>query len=228
MSTVVEALNGNGAAYVANSSLPQSRQDMGKALLKAALILQLVILSLFVTLAAFFHRKCKKAGLYPDNLKAVLATLYISSALIGTRTIYRTVEYFSTASLNFSNVDPATITPIMRYEWFFWIFEASLMLANTFLLNARHPMRYLPKDNTIYLAEDGITEIAGPGYLDQRKWYLTFFDPFDIIGMARGQNMNKKFWETHADEKTQKNVISKDSSQAEKGLASNGITCHGA
>jgi hypothetical protein len=228
MSTVVEILNGNGAAYVANSTLPQSRQDVGKSLLKAALILQLVILSLFVALAAYFHRKCRKAGLYPANLKAVLTTLYISSALIGTRTIYRTVEYFSTASLNFSNIDPATITPIMRYEWFFWIFEASLMLINTFLLNARHPMRYLPKDNTIYLAEDGVTEIAGPGYLDQRKWYLTFFDPFNIIGMAKGQNMNKKFWETHADERTQKYVNSKDLSQVENGLASNGVAPHGA
>jgi hypothetical protein len=197
MSLVVEVLNSNGAAYVANTSIPQSQQDIGKGLLKAALILQLVIVSLFVTLAAYFNRKCKKAGLYPKNLKEVLITLYISSALIWIRTIYRTVEYFSTASLNFSNVDPKPITPIMRYEWFFWVFEATLMVTNTFLLNARHPMRYLPRDNTIYLAQDGVTEVAGPGYLDRRRWYLTFFDPFDIIGIARGKDKNQKFWETH-------------------------------
>jgi hypothetical protein len=194
ISLVVEILNSNGAAYVANTSIPQSQQDIGKGLLKAALILQLVIVSLFVTLTAYFNRKCKKAGLYPKNLKEVLTTLYISSALIGIRTLYRTVEYFSTASLNFSNVDADTITPIMRYEWFFWIFEATPMVTNAFLLNARHPMRYLPRDSTIYLTQDGVTEVAGPGYLDRRRWYLTFFD---IIGIARGKNMNQKFWETH-------------------------------
>lgn len=213
ISSVVEALNGNGAAYVANSSLPQSKQDIGKALLKAALILQLVILCLFVILAVYFHRKCKKAGLLPNNLKAVLNTLYVSSTLIGIRTIYRTVEYFSTASLNFYNLDPATITPILRYEWFFWVFEAMLMIVNTFLLNARHPMRYLPRDNTIYLSEDGVTEIAGPGYLDERKWYVTFFDPFDIRGMMKGKNMNQKFWETHDAGRMSSNKTPKDTSQ---------------
>jgi hypothetical protein len=222
MSSVVEALNANGAANVANTSLSKRRQDTGKALLKSALILQLVILGLFVTLAAHFHRKCKKAGLLPKNLKAVLTTLYISSALIGTRTIYRTVEYFSTASLNFSNVDPDTITPVMRYEWFFWVFEAALMITNSFLLNARHPMRFLPRDNTIYLAEDGVTEVAGPGYLDSRKWYATFFDPFDVIGMAQGKNMNKKFWETHDTGRISNHDNSKDLSHIEMGVSKNG------
>lgn len=227
MSVLVEALNGNGAAYVANTSLPKSRQDIGKNLLKTALILQLAILCLFVTLAAYFNRKCKKAGLYPHNLKAVLTTLYISSALIGTRTIYRTVEYFSTGSLNFSNVDPATITPIVRYEWFFWVFEATLMVTNTFLLNARHPMRYLPRDNNVYLAEDGVTEVKGPGYLDNRVWLLTLVDPFDIVGMAQGKNMNRKFWETHDAGRMPCHANPRDLSYVEMGVPKNNALDHG-
>ena len=223
LSSVVEALNGNGAAYVANSSLPKSKQDTGKALLKAALVLQLVILSLFVSLAAYFQRRCKKAGLLPPNLRAVLTTLYISSALIATRTIYRTVEYFTEANLNFANVDPSTLTPIFRYEWFFWVFEATLMVINTFLLNARHPMRYLPRDNAIYLAEDGVTEIAGPGYLDSRMWIMTVLDPFDFVGMAKGKNMNKKFWETHGDARLPTYENSNDPLHV-KEVATNGVS----
>jgi hypothetical protein len=226
ISSIIEALNGNGAAYVANSTLSQAKQNIGKALLKSALVLQLGVLGCFVLLAATFHRKCKKAAILPPNLRAALITLYISSSLIGIRTIYRTVEYFSTASLNFSapNLDPSTFSPIMRYEWFFWIFEASLMIVNSVLLNARHPMRYLPRDNKIYLAEDGRTEVLGPGYEDKRRWWITFLDPFDLWGMWRGKSLGQKFWETHAEGRVLASETAVDSSnsrdqvgEAEKG-----------
>lgn len=198
VSSIIEALNANGAAYVANTSLPQSKQDIGKALLKSALVIQLGVLGLFVTLAAYFHYKCKKAGLLPNDLQAVLLTLYCSSGLIGVRTIYRVVEYFTTANLKFTaDLDPTSLSPVLRYEWFFWVFESVLMVTNTYLLNFRHPMRFLPRNNKIYLAEDGVTEIQGEGYEDRRPWYVTFLDPFDIVGMMKGRNMNQRFWETH-------------------------------
>jgi hypothetical protein len=196
MSSVVEALTANGAANVANSSLSEKRQETGRSLLKAALCLQLAILASFVLLAATFHRRCNKANLMPKNLKAALITLYISSALIGIRTIYRTVEYFTTAHLNFAGITDVTqITPIFRYEWFFWVFEASLMMINTWLINARHPMRYLPRNNKIYLSEDGVTEIEGEGYQDRRNFFVTLIDPFDLWGAYRGRNMERRFWE---------------------------------
>lgn len=71
------------------------------------------------------------------------------------------------------------------------------MVLNTFLLNIRHPMRFLPRNNKVYLAEDGVTEIQGEGYEDRRKWYVTFLDPFDLVGAAKGRNMNQRFWQTH-------------------------------
>lgn len=71
------------------------------------------------------------------------------------------------------------------------------MVTNTYLLNFRHPMRFLPRNNKIYLAEDGVTEIQGEGYEDRRPWYITFLDPFDVVGMMKGRNMNQRFWETH-------------------------------
>ncbi|KAH6721433.1 RTA1 like protein-domain-containing protein [Leptodontidium sp. 2 PMI_412] len=220
LSAVVEALNGNGAAYVANTSLPESKQNMGKNLLKSALVLQLAILGAFVVLAVFFHHRCKRANLLPANLHAALVTLYISSALIGVRTIYRTVEYFTVSQLNFTNIHrDSDLSPLLRYEWFFWVFEGVLMIINTFLLNFRHPMRFIPRDNTIYLAEDGVTEIQGPGYLDKRPFLVTFFDPFDISGALKGRNMNKKFWETH-----QEGRVEGVKNQASDGDAERGVS----
>jgi len=71
------------------------------------------------------------------------------------------------------------------------------MISNSFLLNARHPMRFLPRDNNIYLAEDGVTEIHGAGYQDERNFLVTIFDPFDLWGVMKGRNMQRRFWETH-------------------------------
>lgn len=196
LSAVVEALNGHGASRVANSSLSESAQETGRSLLKAALCLQLGVLGAFVFLVAYFHLKCRKHSLLPSNLNNVLITLYISSALIGTRTIYRTVEYFSIADLHpAAGLEVKDISPIIRYEWFFWIFEAVLMTCNTFLLNWRHPMRFLPRNNKIYLGKDGVTEIEGTGYEDRRRWWVTFLDPFDIYGMCKGRNLHRGFWE---------------------------------
>jgi len=198
ISSVIEALNANGAAYMANSSLNENKRNIGRALLKSALILQLAVLVCFVILAYAFHRNCKRANILPKNLSTILQTLYISSALIGVRTIYRTVEYFTTANLHITEgMNPDTLSLILRYEWFFWVFEAILMACNTFLLNARHVMRFLPRDNKIYLAEDGVTEVQGTGYADKRNFLITILDPFDLYGVAKGRNMNKRFWDTH-------------------------------
>ncbi len=84
------------------------------------------------------------------------------------------------------------------------------MMLNSFLLNARHPMRFLPRDNKIYLAEDGVTEIHGPGYQDHRNFLVTIFDPFDVVGMMKGRNMKQKFWETHGEGRVEVDQISSE------------------
>lgn len=196
ISAVVESLNANGASYSSNANLPESKRELGRDLIKAALIIQLGVISSFILLAVCFHRRCHRANLLPRNLEDVLYTLYGSTALIVVRTIYRTVEYFSIIDIHIrSGFNPMSISPIVRYEWFFWIFEALLMVANSALLNVRHPARYLPRNNKIYLAEDGVTEIEGPGYKDKRNFFVTFLDPFDFVGLFKGRDKHK-YWET--------------------------------
>lgn len=221
ISSVVEALNANGAAYSANTTLPKSKQDMGHALLKASLILQLVVVGLFLLLAVVYHRRTLKNNIHNKNLTNALTTLYISTGLLMTRTIYRVVEYFSVDTLHFvDGVDPSTFSPILRYEWFFYVFESSLMLINTWLINIRHPRRYLPKSTKTYLAKDGATEITGPGYKENRHFLLTIIDPFDLIGLLQGNDKKTAFWEQQQQQQQQQNGQRPHGNQTE--LVSNG------
>lgn len=68
------------------------------------------------------------------------------------------------------------------------------MLTNSILWNIRHPMKHLPLDSRVYLSEDGVTEIAGPGYEDLRFFIIAMVDPFDLIGLAMGRHTKKEFW----------------------------------
>ncbi|KAH8903892.1 hypothetical protein BR93DRAFT_931000 [Coniochaeta sp. PMI_546] len=197
ISSVVEALNGNGASFAANQSLPQYKQDIGHNLLKAALLIQIVVIAAFLALAITFHRRCRRHGIHSPKLYAALHTLYASEVLLTIRTIYRIVEYWSIAQLHFGpGFDPMTLSPLVRYEWFFYVFEASLMLANQVLLNVRHPRLFLPRSTKTYLAQDGVTEVTGPGYDDKRPFLVTLFDPFDVAGMIKGTKKSDKFWES--------------------------------
>ncbi|KAJ5988936.1 RTA-like protein [Penicillium waksmanii] len=197
----IEAITANGAVRVASSGSTPHEQSVGKALLKTALILQLALMVAFTALAAKFQINCKRGGVLNHKMKRCLIVLYISCALITVRTIYRTVEYFSAASLN-SQTDIQHISPVLKQEWFFWFFETVFMYSNSTLLNVFHPMQVLPRNNKIYLAQDGVTEIEGPGYKDPRNFILTFFDPFDIYGLIVNKGKKEKYWETQAQQST--------------------------
>ncbi|KFA79128.1 hypothetical protein S40288_05719 [Stachybotrys chartarum IBT 40288] len=199
ISAVVEALNGWGASLSANQSLDDDQIEMGHSLTQASLLIQIFVITSFVLLAIVFHRRCLKHGPFDRRVKSPLVTLYISMALILVRTIYRIAEYFGIAQIRFNdpNLDPMDISPMIRYEWYFYVFEASVMLINNVMWNIRHPRRYLPESNKIYLAQDGMTEVEGGGYKDGRPFWLTLVDPFDIASMMRKRNgvVEENFWE---------------------------------
>lgn len=134
-----------------------------------------------------------------DRLRSSLITLYISTCLIFVRTIYRTIEYFGMAEYRFSDpdFDPQSMSPLIRYEVYFLLFEGTLMLLNCYMFNLRHPRRYLPRSNKIYLAQDGVTEVEGPGFKDPRPFWQTVIDPFDLTGLRKGRSsQSDKFWES--------------------------------
>lgn len=129
---------------MANQSLSYDQQELGRTLLRVTLILQLVVIGLFLTLATYFWNTCRKHGLNNRNLNQALLTLYISNALILTRCIYRAVEFFEVSAVRDWDSPDFHPSPIIQYEALFYIFEGSLMLCNTFLINVRHPRQFLP------------------------------------------------------------------------------------
>ncbi|KAL5391710.1 hypothetical protein DPSP01_001002 [Paraphaeosphaeria sporulosa] len=205
ISTLVEILNALGVSLLANPNVKkQSTQDLGHILMKTALILQILVIIIFVGIAGLFHHRCRKANIKSSKVQQPLLTLYISTALILIRTIYRTIEHFgmSRAPANpGTDWDPMSLSPIVRYEWFFWTFEAGLMLSNSFLWNGSHPRLYLPQDYHVYLAQDGKTELQGPGWESEQSWIMTFIDPCGLTAMLAGNNNKGKkqrpFWETN-------------------------------
>ncbi|KAF4830147.1 Lipid-translocating exporter-like protein RTA1 [Colletotrichum tropicale] len=206
-SSIIEALNGWGASYSANRSLSDKEMEAGHALIKTSLLLQIFVIACFVALTAAFQRRCARLGLARTRgVAGPLTTLYISVLLIMTRTVYRIVEYFGVANTKWdADMKVEDISPAIRYEWFFYVFEASLMLANVVMFNVRHPRRYLPEKYTVYIAKDGVTEVDGPGWKDPRPFWLTVVDPFDLGGLLRGRDRSKdRFWEADAGGETRK------------------------
>ena len=69
------------------------------------------------------------------------------------------------------------------------------MFLNTAIMNIWHPGRFLPRSNKIHLARDGVTEVEGPGCVDDRPFIVTLLDPFDLVGLIKGRDRETAFWE---------------------------------
>jgi RTA1 like protein len=189
LSVVVEALNSIGVSFRANTKATQSHQALGEHLTTAALVLQLVVIAIFVVLATIFHRRCAKANIHTKAVSAPLNTLYISTSLIFIRCIYRLVEQFGNTTVDLDDLDALkALSPVLRHEWFFYVFEATLMLANSVLWNVRSPGRHLPGNYRIYLALDGTTELEGEDKSDNRSLLATLIDPLGLILRKKKDN----------------------------------------
>lgn len=195
LSLLVEVLNGIGASFLANPRLPESLGRLGDAILKTGLALQIAVIALFFLCTGVFHVRCARAGVLSGGgggsqsggqrrrVSTPLLVMYVSTALVLVRTIYRSVEYFG-----FDRLAKAAaadeISPLLRYEWFFYVFDASVMLVNSCLWTVFHPRKYLPANNRIYLEHDGVTETEGPEPKVERSSWMMFLDPFGCLGSA--------------------------------------------
>ncbi|KAL9468414.1 hypothetical protein ACSS6W_010108 [Trichoderma asperelloides] len=153
---LVEALNGVGASLSANPSASPGTQKLGSHLIMAVLVIQLIVITIFVCLTAIFHTRCKKALVQSKAIKSLLPTLYMSMTLIFIRCVYRLVEHTGNTKVDITNIEALKqLNPLLRYEVYFYIFEATLMLLNSLLWNIWNAGRLLPRNPNIYLAQDG-------------------------------------------------------------------------
>ncbi|KAI6354959.1 hypothetical protein MCOR25_008392 [Pyricularia grisea] len=209
-SCIVEILNALGVmqsivgTVIENSRTPEKAADyvaQGHALMKASLILQLSFAVIFVCLAGSVHQRCLKRGIRNRKVTIPLATLYTSMGFITARTVFRTVEHFAFEDLTGSVSEAGWLAhyppPVVLYEWYFYVFEATFMFLAIAVFNLFHPGQFLPSNNKIYLAQDGQTEIEGPGWSDRRQFLMTLCDPFNLAGCfdRKAGVGGSNFWE---------------------------------
>lgn len=168
---VVETLNSLGVALSTNRSPKRNSQEMGSQITVAALAIQLGVIIIFFVLAAIFHHRCAVANIHTRVISTPLTTLYVSMALILIRCIYRLVEHLGNTKVQVDDIESLmALSPILRYEWFFYVFEASLMLINSVIWNIWNPGRYLPINHYVYLARNGKTELEAKVQKAGRPW----------------------------------------------------------
>lgn len=186
---IIEILIVNGALRVANTSLAATERQVGDIMVKASLITQAIIFLFLIALTIHFHTRALRANVLTRKLRTVLLVLYTTSAAVAIRCIFRIVEYFQ-----------GYTGTLYTHEHYFYIFEAFLMFLTTLVLNVWHPGGRLPRSNKVYLSQDGVTERRGLGWGDKRNWAVTFFDPFDLVGLVRGHDKRTRFWEMSDEE----------------------------
>lgn len=165
---LIEALNGLGVALAANPASSATQQHLGKYLIIAAISLQLLVIIIFAVLAGLFHRRCAQSNILPQAAKTPLYTLYASMMLIFVRCLYRLVEHTGNTTVRLGDSEALrALSPLLRHEWYFYVFEATLMFVNSVIWNIWNPGRYLRKN--VRLAEDGRTEVEMENKLDQRS-----------------------------------------------------------
>ncbi|MCJ1471062.1 hypothetical protein MMC07_009710, partial [Pseudocyphellaria aurata] len=182
---IVAILTGNGAAQVSNIDNSATGLRLGRGLLRTSILLQVICFLGFIALEVIFHRRCLRGNVLNQKLRMIIILLYASSALILIRNVYRVVEVFQGYTGYLQN-----------HEAFFYVFDGTLMLINSIMLNLYHPMMFLPHSNKTYLCRNGVTETEGTGWVDKRPFLVTVFDPLDLVGLLTGRNKTTKFWET--------------------------------
>ncbi|EFR04279.1 hypothetical protein MGYG_07288 [Nannizzia gypsea CBS 118893] len=172
---VVETLNSLGVSLSSNPSSSASQQHLGGNLTIAALSLQFALIFTLLILASIFHRRCVRhvCDKYLKPITTLLIVLYVSMVLILLRCIYRLIEHMGSTAVDLDSIEKLkALSPILRHEYFFYIFEATLMLINSVLWNIWNPGRFLPRNYLIHLDKDGNTEVEGAEEEDSRSFLV--------------------------------------------------------
>lgn len=85
------------------------------------------------------------------------------------------------------------LSPVLRYELHFYVFEAGVMLLNSAIWNVFCPGRFSPQSHRVYLARDGVTEFVD----DQKDDRTVIAKIFSILpfGCLNRKHENRHFEE---------------------------------
>ncbi|KAK8036235.1 hypothetical protein PG993_008849 [Apiospora rasikravindrae] len=173
----VEGLNGLGAALGTNPKITNT--SIGTGLMLTANATQVAVILTFLVLATTFHYRCETRGTSTGMLnlrnrrgiRKIMLTLYVSMVVILVRCFYRLIEHTGDNHIDYKNVEAMKkLHPFLRIEYYFYIFEAALMLINSALWNVFHPGRFLPRTIQTFLTRDGSQVEVQTPYDYRQPW----------------------------------------------------------
>lgn len=114
-------------------SIGESLLDIGENTITGGLLVQLAFFGFFVAVSAIFHRRMSRRptsqARYPlVRWRSYLTTLYVTSALIWVRSVFRVIEYIQ-----------GNDGYLMTTEAFVFVFDGLLMLGALTWMNWFHP-----------------------------------------------------------------------------------------
>lgn len=158
--SIVECFNGLGVAFTSNPK--GNEQGAGRVLVLVSLAIQVCVILSFFAISGLFWRRCIKAGVQNKAVPTMIYVLWVSMILIFIRCIYRVVEHAGDTSRQLTDfVSETKLTPLDRYEWYFYLFEGATMLANSLWWNIFNPGRFLPRTTNTWIGEDN-HEVSAP------------------------------------------------------------------
>lgn len=127
-----------------------SKVKLGQNVILGGLILQILIFGLFVLVSIIFHLRLRKQPTRESSFAGLkwqmtMLVLYVVSALIMLRNIFRVAEYVGGRE-----------GPLLRVEWTIYIFDAVLMVATMTIWRVWYPVAIRPGKAHAGDSEEGI------------------------------------------------------------------------
>ena len=162
---------------------------VGRILVLISLVMQALLYAGYIVILAIWHRRVSNMQAQKALPRKYLTALYACAVLIIIRCIYRCVEY-----------SEGNYGELARHEAYFYVLDALPILAMVLLLNIYHPGKFCPRDSAVYVRTDGVTEVVGPGWSDERRWYWAVLDPLGLADYFRANKKAARFWEDDVEE----------------------------
>ncbi|RTE82339.1 hypothetical protein BHE90_003180 [Fusarium euwallaceae] len=130
-------VQGSGSGIASSDNWQGKMEKIGRNVLIGGLAFQLIAFSLFLCVFRRFHVLANRMAVddAPNGWQKVVLAVYVSSALIMVRCIYRVCE-FAEGMNGYA----------FRNEWLFWVFESLPMIGAIGIFCIYHPSRYLGRD----------------------------------------------------------------------------------
>lgn len=171
-----------GLSHIYNNSRSDVR--LGEGFSRVSLIMQIALYTLHLAVLGLWHPRVREAEVRRPLDRSCVTTLYACGVLVLIRCVYRAVEYFQ-----------GPMGKLALHEAYYYVFDALTIFGMLVLLNVLHPGKFFPEHSSIYLAIDGVSEVAGPGWSDGRKWGWAVVDPVGVIDWVKADKSRPEFWE---------------------------------